>query len=450
MMTDIRTQWANSKRFRILLTLALIYAVLRMAVQVIVLSDMWSASANPAEEFVAADLKVYVDAARHFSNHEDLYLQGSFENEAQSLYYLYYLYSPAFALMFMPILLLPVLILVSLDIILHIIAYALIYIYWGKIFKRLQLTGASQALVNLLPLWIVFTGFWDDVAYLNIYIIMALVGTLFINALLEEKLAWSIFWLGVIILPIKPHWAFAAALPLLLGRYKFFIRLMVGVVIAYFAVAGVTILIGGIEYGLKQYADYISFLSFVSNNYTWRGPDQPFLAYNHSLKQTVVYFLGISPTTLKLATVLKILFIAPLGYVAFRYLTHPLNKHGDEVPRLALDLTFALYLGAFLWLDMIWELSLGIAVFTYLIGTLENKKMHIFLWFIFLPYALADIWRLLSYIIFGEAVLEGGAYVLTDPLLYLPWILMVLMSFYAVIVWRLYKSQTELIAKQAV
>ena len=30
------------------------------------------------------------------------------------------------------------------------------------------------------------------------------------------------FWLGAVILPIKPHWAFALVLPLLLGRYRFF------------------------------------------------------------------------------------------------------------------------------------------------------------------------------------------------------------------------------------
>lgn len=436
MMADIRTQWANSKRFRVLLTLALIYAVLRLSVQIIVLADMSKTSENPAEEFVAADLQIYINAARHFLNHEDMYLKGSLEKLET-----HYPYSPAFALMFMPILLLPLAILLPLDIIFHIAAYMLMYIYWGKIFKSLQITGASQALVNLLPLWIVFTGFWDDVAYLNIYIIMALVGTLFIKAILEENLGWAVFWLGVIILPIKPHWAFAAALPLLLGRYKFFIRFMIGVVIVYFAVAGVTILVGGVEYGLQQYSDYITFLERLSRDFPWRGPDQPFLAYNHSLVQTVVYFLGISPTTMKLATVLKLLLIAPLAFISLRYLTHPLNKRGDEVPRLSLDFAFALYIGAFLWLDMVWEVSLGIAMFTYLIGTLENKNTINFLWIIFVPYAFADIWRLISYIIFGEAILQGGPYIMTDPLLYLPVILMVLLAFYAVIVWRLYKSQ---------
>ncbi len=438
MMTDIRTQWTSSKTFRVLVILALVYTVLRMGIQAILLVDMTSASVSAPEGQVASDLDIYVNAARHFLAREDLYLKGTLEHLET-----HYPYSPAFALMFMPILLLPMPVLVPLDVLFHIAAYVLMYIYWGKIFKRLQLTSASHALVNLLPLWVVFSAFWDDVAYLNIYIIMALVATLFINALLEENLGWAIFWLGVIILPIKPQWAFAAALPLLLGRYKFFIRLIVGSAIAYLLVAGATILIGGVGYGVQQYTDYIAFLARLSRDFPWRGPDKPFLGYNHSIVQTVVYFFGISPTMMKVATLVKLLLLAPLGIVSLRYLIYPLNKRGDEVPRLALDFAFALYLGAFIWLDMVWEISLGIAIFTYLIGTLEDKRIVNFLWVVFVPYAFADIVRLFSYIIFGDAILYDGSYVLTDILTYLPWIMVVLLSFYAVILWRLNKFNPQ-------
>jgi hypothetical protein len=347
--------------------------------------------------------------------------------------------------MFMPVLLLPLPVLIPLDALFHIAAYVLMYFWWGKIFKHLQLTRASQTLTNLLPLWIVFSAFWDDVAYLNIYIIMALVATLFIDAVIKEKLGWAVFWLGIIILPIKPQWAFAAVLPLLLGRQKFFFRLVVGTILAYLLIAGATILVGGVGYGLQQYSDYVAFLARLSRDFPWRGPDSPFLGYNHSIVQALVYFFGVSPTMMKIATLVKIILLLPLGYIAFRCITHPINKRGDEVPRLALDLGFALYLGAFLWLDMLWELSLGIAIFTYLIGTLENKKVTIFLWIIFLPYALVDIWRVLSYVIFGDAVLYEGSYVLTDPLTYLPWIMMVLLAFYVVIVGRLWKSRGQII-----
>jgi hypothetical protein len=439
-MNEIRSQWKSSKSFRVVVTAALIYAVLQMAIQAFLLVDMTSAAVSSPEGQVASDLQIYITAAKHFAAREDLYLKGSLEHLET-----HYPYSPAFALMFAPILLLPLPILVPLDALFHIAAYVLMYVWWRKIFGRYQLTRAAQALTILLPVWIVFSAFWDDVAYLNIYILMALAGTLFMDAVLDEKLGWSIFWLGVIILPIKPQWAFAAALPLLLGRRKFFVQLVAGSVAAYLLVAGATILIGGVGYGLQQYSDYFAFLARLSRDFPWRGPDKPFLGYNHSVVQTVVYFLGISPTMMKVATLVKLILLAPLGVIAARLLIHPPNQRADENPRLALDLGFALYLGAFLWLDMVWELSLGIAIFTYLIGTLENKKTTIFLWVLFLPYAVIDIWRLLSYLIFGDAVLYDGAYVLTDPLTFVPWILMVLLAFYGVLVWRLWKSLNTLV-----
>ncbi len=436
-MNDLRMQWKSSKTFRVVMIAALVYVVLRMGIQILLLADMTSASVSAPEGQVASDLQIYVNAAKQFMAHNDLYLKGSLEHLET-----HFPYSPAFALLFSPILLLPLPILIPLDAIFHIAAYVLMYIFWGKIFKRLQLTRASQDLTTLLPVWIVFSAFWDDVAYLNIYIIMALVGTLFIDAVLEEKLGWAVFWLGVIILPIKPQWAFAAALPLLLGRYKFFFRLVISAVAAYLLVAGATILFGGVGYGLQQYSDYFAFLARLSRDFPWRSPNSPFLGYNHSVLQTVMFYFGVSPTMMKIATLVKVALLVPLGVVSFRYLVHPLNKRGDEVPRIALDLGFALYLGAFIWLDMVWEISLGIAIFTYLIGTIENKNILRFLWIMFLPYALADIWRLLNYIIFGDSILYDGSYVLTDPLIYLPWIMMVLLTFYAVLLARLWKANS--------
>ena len=431
-MNEIRNQWKNSKAFRVLLVAALVYAVLRMAVQALLLVYIASAPAIVSDGQVASDLQIYVNAAQHFAAREDLYLKGSLEHLET-----HYPYSPAFALMFMPVLLLPLPVLVPLDAILHIAAYVFMYFRWGKIFKRLQLTRAVQTLAMLLPLWIIFTAFWDDMAYLNIYILMALVATLFIDAMLEERLGWAIFWLGVIILPIKPQWAFAAAIPLLLGRRKFFVRLMFGSMLAYFLVAGATVLIGGIEYGLQQYSDYVVFLGRLSRDFPWRGPDSPFLGYNHSVVQTILYFFGVSATTMKLATLVKIILLLPLGWISVNFLMHPVNQRGDEVPRLALDFGFALYIAAFLWLDMVWEVSLGIAVFTYLLAETENRAERILACVVFIPYCLLDIWRLLSFIIWGDRALSG-AYIITDPSVYVPMILFVLLTFYALLVRRLF------------
>jgi len=431
-MNEIKERWKNSRSFRVWVIAALIYAVLRLAIQGYLMLDMVSADVNAPEGQVASDLEIYVTAAHRFLAGEDMYLESAMAHPE-----LTFLYSPAFVLILAPIFLLPLPILIPLDVLLHLAAYIYMYFKWKEIFQRLHLARAAQALVSLLPVWLVFTALWDDLAYLNIYILMALTATLFIHAIMEEKLGWAIFWLGVVILPIKPQWAFAAALPLLLGRRRFFFQLVGGAAIAYLLVAGITVYAGGIDYGLRQYSEYFGYLARLSREFPWRGPDDPFLGYNHSIMQIVLYNFGVSSITMKFATAVKAILLVPLGWVGFQYLTRPIDQRGEDGPLLALDLGFALYLGAFIWLDMVWELSLGIAIFTYLIGTLENKKITSFLWAIFLPYATADILRLVSYILFGDAILYEGAYVLDDVLIYLPWIMMTMLAFYAILIARL-------------
>jgi hypothetical protein len=382
---------------------------------------------------ISADLQQsYIASAQHFQAREDLYLKGSLEHVET-----HYLYSPAFAFFFSPILLLPLQILLPLMLIIHVVAYALLYIWWGRIFQQNNLINVARQWAALLPLYLVFSVFWDDLGYMNTYIIIALFATFLIDAVLQEKLGWSSFWLGAVILPIKPHWAFALALPLLLGRYRFFLKLLVGATLAYLVVAGITILAGGVEYGIRQYQDYLGFLSRLTRDYHWWGPDRPFLGYNHSIMQIVLYTLGVSPANMRLATIIKLILLIPLGWVGLKFLRHPANKAESEIPETALALVFALYLGAFIWLDMVWELSLAPVIFAYLLATSEQKGIRTLLWILFGPYALLDIWRLVSYIALGDSVLYQGAYVLTDPLLYIPWIMMVLLAFYAILLSKL-------------
>ena len=432
-MTYIREYWAESKRFRILLILAVIYAVLRLAIQIFLFSDAMRPEAVAEGVQVSADLQQsYIASAQHFRAREDLYMKGSLEHVEA-----HYLYSPAFAFFFSPLLLLPLQILLPLMLIIHVAAYALLYIWWGRIFERNQLTNVARQWAGLLPLYLVFSVFWDDLGYMNTYIIIALFATFAIDAILQEKLGWAAFWLGAVILPIKPHWAFALALPLLLGRYRFFFKLLGGTALAYLIVAGITIVAGGFEYGIRQYQDYLGFLSRLTRDYPWWGPDKPFLGYNHSIMQIVLYFLGVSTANMRLATVIKLALLIPLAWISLKFLRNPPQKSGSEIPGTALALVFALYLGAFIWLDMVWELALAPVIFAYLLATAEKKGMRTLLWMLFAPYALLDIWRLISYIALGDDVLYQGAYVLTDPLLYIPWIMMVLLAFYAILLSKL-------------
>ena len=290
---------------------------------------------------------------------------------------------------------------------------------------------------RILPLFLVFSAFWDDLSYMNIYLIIALFATFLIDAIMQENLGWSIFWIAVI-LPIKPQWAFAAALPLLLGRYRFFIKLMVGTIIAYLLIAGTTILAGGVQYGIQQYKDYFGFLGRLSRDFPWRSSsNSPFLGYNHSVMQTFLYYFGVSTTNMRIATILKLVLLAPLGWVGLKFLRSSQGKPPSENPEIALALAFSLYLGAFIWLDMVWELSLGLVIFAYLLVTTNEKWARIVLWALFAPYALLDIWRLVSYIIWSDNILYEGSYVLTDPLIYVPWIMVTLLVSYALLLKKL-------------
>ena len=432
-MNRIRECWSTSKTYRALLIAALVYAGLRLAIQVYLFSDALVTQSTTKGAQISSDLELaYIPAAQHFRAGEDLYLKGSL-----AVIEYHFNYAPSFAFYLSPVLLLPLNLLVPFLVLIHLLVYVLFYIVWARIFEKNNLSSVAIMWAKLLPLFLVFSVFWDDLAYLNIYLLTALFASYLIEAVLEENLGWSIFWLGVVIMPIKPHWGFALAVPLLLGRYKFFSKLLAGSIIAYLLVAGITILAGGVDYGIRQYHDYFAFLARLSRDFPWRGPDQPFLGYNHSIIQIVLYYLGVSPANMEIATILKLILLFPLGLISFKFLRHPLYKKGNEVPEIALALAFAFYLGAFIWLDMVWELSLGLVLFAFLLATTQQRNTRIFLWILFTPYALLDIWRLGSYLALGDRVLYQDSYVLTDPLIYVPWIMFVLLGFYTLLLLRL-------------
>ena len=433
-MTYLRRVWSQSRLYRIVLVIAVLYLLLRLTVQAAYFAGVFRPDTEGENNIMPVDLQLYVDAANALLSKQDLYPTADVIEVYQ--------YSPAYALAFTPFLWLSPCALVAVSTLLHIAAYVLLCFWWDRIFRRLGLDSARQMMAWTLPVWLVFSAFWGDLGYLNIYIIMALLSTLLIEAVLEERLGWAVFWLAIIV-QIKPHWAFPIAVPLLLGRYRFFFKLVLGGVLAYLAITGLTILVAGPAYAWQQYMSYFHFLSILRAEFPWRGPDAPFLGYNHSVTQMVTYLFGVSSKTLHLATVIKIVLLIPLAVVALRQLRRPSRRAGFGVPQLALDLAFALYAGAFIWLDMVWEFSLGIAVFTYLLGTLDQRGSRTVVWIVFLPYALLDFWQLFSVAVFGFDVVLPGMYIVTDPSIYIPLVMIVILAFYALLIKRLWVVPTD-------
>ena len=77
-------------------------------------------------------------------------------------------------------------------------------------------------------------------------------------------------------------------------------------------------------------------------------------------------------------------------------------------------------------------------MFTYLLATLERRNTRILVWAVFLPYALVDFWQLLSFAVLGMDVIAPGPYILTDPSIYVPLVMIVILTFYALLIRRLW------------
>lgn len=438
-MQYIREYWSRSNTYRLLLILAALYVVLRLAFQVSLYTEVLDPLAVTEGAQVSSDLQqAYVTAAQRFQAREELYPEFSRERSET-----YYSYSPAFALFFQPVLLLPLPSLLPLTVLIHVAAYMLLYIWWSKIFEQNNLFHIGRQWGLLLPLYLAFSAFWDGLAYASIYVVMAMLATFLFDAILHGRLGAAVFWLAIMLL-IEPHWVFVLALPLLLRKYSFFLKLLAGTALAYLVAAGITIMAGGVEYGIQQYQAYFGTLMQMARDYPWRGPDQPFLGYNHSLLQTVFYFLGISAGNILLVNLLKLVLLLPLIWVGLKFLRRSGQPAGTEPAGTILALFFTLYLGASLCLDRVWEVTLGIVIFAYLLATSKQKQAHVLLWVLFGSYALLDVWRVISYLAFGESILYQGSYVLTDPFLYIPWIMLIILIFYAVLLVRLDKLSVKL------
>ena len=72
-MTYIKEAWRESKTYRVLLILAIIYAVLRLVIQVFLFADAMRPEAVAEGVQVSADLQQsYIASAEHFRARADL------------------------------------------------------------------------------------------------------------------------------------------------------------------------------------------------------------------------------------------------------------------------------------------------------------------------------------------------------------------------------------------
>lgn len=429
LLNALRQQWRTSVRFRVWSILAAIALVISL-----LFSTLWQLGLLSIEGMPPlTDLNIYLDASLRFLERQDLYIapRPSFE---------LYAYSPAFAMALSPLVSLPYKFLLACDVILHVAAYAVLYWRWFEIFRRYRLESAEKVLIRSLPLWLVFTGFWYDTSTLNIYIFMALLGTLLLEAILLEQVGWSILWLAIL-LPIKPQWAFALGVPVLLGRWRFFGKVLAGGILAYLGTMLAAALVAGPSYALDQYQAHVQFLQSIPRTFFWNTLiESGHIGYNNSIMQLVAFFTNNAPYKTGLSNGIKVMLLLPLLVILWFRLR---RSDGSTTPGFRLEWAFALYLGAFIVLDVITELTLSIAVFVYLLGTLQSQKLKIAACIVFLPYALQMLWILLAQILSFVIPLPG---ILYDPSLYVPYILIAMLGLYLILLVQLltasYRTET--------
>jgi hypothetical protein len=428
----LRQQWRNSNSFRVWTILAIIGSVINIALVVLLQLEVIAFEDAPP----ANDLKIYLEAGERFLQRQDLYI-------APRPDFGLYAYSPAFAMLVSLLTFLPYKVVWIIDALLHIIIYWAMYQRWFTIFRQQGLDSAAKMLIQLFPLWIIFTGLLYEISYMNIYIFMAFFATLLLETMLYQQTGKAILWLAVL-LPIKPQWAFALGIPFLLGEWRFLAKVVIGGLLSYTAIFIVTTLITG-SYALQQYREYIQFLGSIPYTFVWNTMSKDgHIGYNNSIMQLVMFFTNNAPYSVSLTTVIKILLSLPLIAIYWGY-----RRHTKLVATAGFTLgwAFALYLLAFLWLDVVTELTFGILIFSYLLGTLPGQRLKNIARLVFLPYALTLIWITVTGITSFMVPLPD---VIIDPSLFIPFILIATVGLYGLTLWQLWNKLRKQTTKSIV
>jgi hypothetical protein len=394
------------------------------------------------EIWVGGDLFIHVSAAQRLAAGQDLYYSGDppkFE---------VYNYSPLYALLLSGLRFLSFRQHAVLHGVLVLAAYVGLFLTWRRVFPRMGAPQAGQMLVISLPAWLLYTAYWGDALLLNLYVILALAVSWLFIFIWEEKM-WPSAILLVLILQVKPQWAFALLLPLLLGRQRFFWQLIGLVIAGYLLGLAAAVLALGPQYGLAQYAAYLEMLSTHHLEIPWHGQGQP-MGYDHSIAQVYFSLFGYRSEAWPLVRAIKLALLAPLGiFCAWRGLLtllarcEPTRVDG----RFALECFFSLYCAAFLWLDLVWEATLSIVIFAYLFSSLPGLVR----WLAAVPfgwYTISDLWQtvgiaLASAMLGAETIAAHGPPLWADPSYHLPVILLVFLTFYGLLTARLLRRMRE-------
>lgn len=263
---------------------------------------------------------------------------------------------------------------------------------WQRAFRAAQLPQAETASLRWAPIWLVYSQWFADQNYLNLYtLLLALVGAL-TWAVLHKRTGLAVL-LAIVIAQTKPHYLFPLLIPGLLGQWRFTLKLALGCLVGYAATVAVTFAVAGTEFGVTLYRDYLGFLTTIPERYPW-VPYQ--LMYNNSWRSMSHWVFGFPAWEALAVNGLRALTAFPLVWIAWRWW----RARRTLTAAQALGAVFALHVWALTALDQVWEATTLIVVFAYVLA-LASDRAHGIATAIFWPYALLGFvqligWRWLS------------------------------------------------------
>ncbi len=327
-----------------------------------------------------SDLVAYLDAADAVRARAPLYQLTPWSGVMANYYH------PLFALAFSVIADMPFRLLSVLGVLGQIACYLGGLIVWYRVLRFLTLDRAAHMYIAWLPVALMSTPFFANLAYWNLASTLLLLSGLLVLAILKERLLTAVL-LALPVALTKPQWLFPLLLLLVFRRWKFLAQLIVGLCIAYLAVNVSYLVLVGPTYGLQSLQDYATFLARLDQNYPWEGQSPVFLHMNHSWRQIFLHYFGPEPWVPVASAAAKVLMTAALGWQVLRAWQRRVTV--QDYPQLVMLFTWSGYLVAMAMLGQLWELIGGVIIFIF-IQSADQRTVRVFSR-LFLVYLFSEV-----------------------------------------------------------
>ncbi|MGQ0601615.1 MAG: glycosyltransferase 87 family protein [Anaerolineales bacterium] len=245
---------------------------------------------------------------------------------------------------------------------LAVLAQPLAWWIWRSVFRAVHLSRADNAMILWAPLWLVYSQWFFDLTYLNVSTFWLCLAGALTWAVLRQRTGWVVL-LVVVIALAKPHHVYPLLIPMLLGQWRWWLKVVTASGVGY----GLTILMTfsrvGPDFGFGLYRDYLDHLLNIAERYPWTDH----IFYNHSWRSILYWLFGFQTWVGPAVTAIRLLFLIPVLWLLWRWWQRP-QLGSERRSQLALGICFAAHLWALMLVSDLWEAQLLIVVFAYLLA----------------------------------------------------------------------------------